>query len=215
MMRMRPPTYAIPRENEAAFRDLLDAWRRLDRSDLPCEVRPVGPGDVLKLDEQRVARVFRAIHRVPSVGYALCRRRRRLADRFAHVDQEAVRAAARAGEAVTVDEEVVEVAFCGDTTIDVVDREPLVRSARLLILEVTFLDERVPVEKARAKGHVHLDEVIERADRFENEVILMTHRSQRYGDAEAERLLDQRLPAALRERTVLLRTAPPWVSGAR
>jgi ribonuclease Z len=86
--------------------------------------------------------------------------------------------------------------------IEVVEREEVVRRAKLLILEVTFLDERVSVEECRAKGHVHLDEVCERASLFENEAILLTHFSARYGPAEVERILAQRLPASLRGRVV-------------
>jgi len=208
---MGPPTYVMPAENVHAFGDMMAAWRRLDRSDLPCDVVPARPGDVMALRGARFARIFRAIHRVPSVGYALCRRTKKLRDDLVGRPQEEIRAAALAGVDVAPEREVVEVVFCGDTTVDVVDREPLVRAARLLILEVTFFDHRVSVEKARAKGHVHLDEVVTRADLLQNEAVLLTHRSRRYGDDEAERLLDQRLPKDLRERVTLLRTAPPWV----
>ena len=52
-----------------------------------------------------------------------------------------------------------------------------------MILECTFLDDRVSVAECRAKGHVHLDEIVERADLFENEAILLTHFSARYSAA--------------------------------
>ena len=48
---------------------------------------------------------------------------------------------------------VAEVAFTGDTTIDFLrgtsDATRLALSARLLIMELTFLDDSVTVEKAR------------------------------------------------------------------
>ena len=100
--------------------------------------------------------------------------------------------------------EVPEVAFCGDTLIDVVEREEVVRKARLLILEVTFLDDRVSVEKARASGHVHLRELAERADLFENEALLLTHFSPRYSREEILIALDRGLPPRLRERATPL-----------
>ena len=79
--------------------------------------------------------------------------------------------------------------------------------ARLLILEATFLDERVSVDSARARGHVHLDELVERAESMRNEAILLHHFSARYTAAEIEAVLDARLPPALRERVVALRGA--------
>src|SRR5688572_21559558 len=49
LRRMPPPRYVVPRENHAAFLDLFEVWRRLDRSDLACEVVPLGPGERLAL----------------------------------------------------------------------------------------------------------------------------------------------------------------------
>ena len=72
--------------------------------------------------------------------------------------------------------------------------------ARRLLMEVTFLDERVSAEKSHAMGHVHLDDVIRHAETFENEALLFTHFSARYTPREIVSLLDARLPAHLRER---------------
>ena len=77
-------------------------------------------------------------------------------------------------------------------------------TARLLIMEVTFLDERVDVARARGSGHVHLDEVVERAELFENEAILFTHFSARYSPGEVRRIVSGRLPDCLRDRVHLL-----------
>lgn len=204
LMGMKPPTYWVPRENHADFLALFDVWRRLDRSDLPCNIVPVGPGERVALDASCSFLPFRSPHRVHCQGYALIRRRPRLRADLVGQPQAEIRRRRLAGEAVSEDADVVELAFTGDTLIEVVEREPMVRTAKVLVMEVTFLDERVPVEACRGKGHVHLDEVIARADLFENEHILFTHLSQRYSAADAARILDRRLPASLRARVTLL-----------
>jgi len=210
MTQMPPPTYVMPNENVEAFQDMVAAWRRLDRSPLPCTVVGVSPGDEHDLGKGRTAHIFRAIHRVPSVGYAISTTKRVLKPELRGLDGFAIRDLRADGVEIHDVRETVEVAFCGDTTIDVVDREARVRTARVLILEVTFLDDRVSVAKARGKGHVHFDEVVERADLFENEVILLTHRSIRYGNEQAEKLVRERLPAHLSDRVVLLHHQAPW-----
>jgi ribonuclease Z len=101
---------------------------------------------------------------------------------------------------ITEPVEVPEIAFTGDTLIEVVEQEEVVRRARLLILECTFLDERVSVAESRAKGHVHLDEIAARAELFENEAILLTHFSPRYSSEEVRRLIREKLPPRLLER---------------
>jgi ribonuclease Z len=215
LMGMPPPEYAVPAENHADFLALLDVWRRLDHSDLPCTVRGVAPGDELTLGSGRVARVFRAVHRVPSVGYALVATRRKLKAALVGQPKAAIIAARERGEPIDDVASSVEVAFCGDTTIDVFDREADVRAARVLILEVTFLDERVSVEQARGKGHVHLDEIIARADRITNEALVMTHFSLRYSRSEIGKILDRRLPADLRARVHPLLPEAPWTGVSR
>jgi ribonuclease Z len=210
LLNMAPPEYWVPAENEDDFRQLMDVWRRLDRADLPCEIRPMSPGDAVEIGQNRLVRAFRSIHRVPCIGYALCAKKEKLKAEFKVKSSSELRELRLKGVPITERQEWAEVAFCGDTTIDVVDNEELVRKARLLVLEVTFLDDRVSVESARKHGHVHLDEVIARADAFENEVILMTHFSSRYPRYQIEEILKRRLPEGLRERVVPLMPKAPW-----
>ena len=157
---------------------------------------PIGGG--------RVAVPFRSPHRVPCQGYAIEGKRRKLLPEFAGLEGEEIRRLRQQGVTVSEEVDVVELAFTGDTVIDVVEREAAVRTARLLIMEVTFLDERVDVARARGSGHVHLDEVVERAELFENEAILFTHFSARYSPGEVRRIVSGRLPDCLRDRVHLL-----------
>src|SRR5204862_2958646 len=100
--------------------------------------------------------------------------------------QEKIAERARSGEEVHDHFERPEISFPGDTMIDVVDREESVRKARVLLLECTFMEDKVPVAKARQGGHVHLDEIAARADLFQNEAIVLTHFSRRYHAKEIE-----------------------------
>jgi ribonuclease Z len=209
LMHMSPPRYWVPAEDLDAFRELIAVWRRLDRSELPCEVYPVRPGDRVDLGGGRWAQAFRALHRVPALGYALGSTRRKLRADLVGASSEEIIGRREAGEDIHEVREVVEIAFCGDTTIEVVEREPLVREARILILEVTFLDDRVSVEQSRIKGHIHLDEVVERAGLFQNEAILIIHISARYGRQEAHDILRRRLPPFLWDRVSILGRAGP------
>jgi ribonuclease Z len=202
LRQLSPPTYIVGPENADAFRDLFAVWRRLDRSTLEHTLVVAGPGDEYALGQRHVARPFRSLHRAPCQGYAIWEKKTRLRRDLAGRDEDYLRAVRARGESVAEMVEKPLVAFCGDTLIEVVEREEVVRTAKLLILEVTFLDDRVSVADARDKGHVHLDEVCARADLFQNEALLFTHFSARYGPAEIRRILAERLPASLRDRVV-------------
>ena len=201
---MKPPDYYVPAENFEAVGELFDVWRRLDGSELACNLHPVAPGDRFELGPTRFAKVFRSIHRVPTLGYGLFSSKNRLRPEFKGASSEEIRQARQGGHEVTDVVEHCELAFCGDTTIQVLQREEIPRTARVLVLEMSFLDDRVSPAKAAAKGHVHLDDVIEHADLFENEVIVATHFSARYRHDEVRSILKRRLPASLKDRVIPL-----------
>ena len=203
---MRPPTYVLPPHVIPHVKKLLDAWRSLDGGELPCKLVPLGVGEGFELKNRYIARPYHAIHRAAAHGYVISEFRDKLKQVHHGKPGQELKRLRDAGESIYDRGEVPVVAFTGDTCIDVVDREVDLRKARLLIMEVTFLDERVTVASAREMGHIHLDEVIERADLFENEAILMTHFSPRYNKARIRQVLDERLPPILRDRVTPLLT---------
>ncbi|MFT5679855.1 MAG: ribonuclease Z [Myxococcota bacterium] len=201
---MKPPHYVIPPENAEAFEELFAVWRKLDRSSLPCNIHPLGPGKEYALSKGRIARPVRAYHRVAAQGYVIAERKQKLKAEWIGKNHTEIRAARMAGVEITNTVESIAAAFTGDSRIEILDKNPEMYRARLLMMEVTFIDDKVPVERARSQGHIHLDEVIARADRFENEAILFTHLSARYDARRAEEVLKARLPAHLLERVTLL-----------
>ncbi len=204
MMAMSPPTYLLPRRNVADVQALLDVWRRLDGSELPCTLVGIDPGETHRLGRDLLVQPFRALHVVATNGYVLVRERHKLLPAWMGTPGRELAAAKAAGIEITERILVPEVAFSGDSRIEIVEREEAVRKARLLILELTFLDDRVDVASARGKGHIHFDEVIARAELFENQHILFTHVSSRYSPDEAQAIFAARLPAPLAGRATLL-----------
>jgi len=144
------------------------------------------------------------VHVVPSVGYALIEEKRKLKPEYQGLEGRELGQLRKEGVAIDVPEEVVELAFCGDTTAHVLEQQEILRRAKVLVLEATFLDERVDAASARALGHVHLDDLLERIHWLSNETIVLTHFSARYSRAEIVELLDRKLPPELRSRVVPL-----------
>jgi ribonuclease Z len=201
---MRPATYILAPESLEGVEALFLAFTRLSREELPRRLVPLGVGEEHGLPRGVTVRPFRSYHRLPCQGYAIHHRKKKLKPEYAGLPGPEIGRLHREGVAIEEACESLEVAFTGDTTIEVVEREEAVRKARLLIMEVTFLGEKVPVKKARSTGHIHLDEVAERAELFENEAILLTHFSTRHAKEEILEALDKKLPAALRARVTPL-----------
>lgn len=204
MLGMKRARYAVPPEHTAAFHGVLDAWRQLDRNRLDCEVQTVGVGDTISLRSGHYARAFRSPHTMPAQGYVVYRQNRKLKPEWVGVPGARIAAARASGVEVTSREDVPLVAFTGDTTADVLDRVPELHTVRLLVMELTFVDDAISPEQARKRGHVHLDDFLARAHLLRNEHILLTHLSARYAHSMARDRLEAGLPPHLKGRVTLL-----------
>jgi ribonuclease Z len=160
LMGLDPPTYIIPEEYMWNLRDLLGVWRRIDGSSMPCKIVSVRAGDKVQIGPNREVRTFRTFHTIPSLGYAIYTGKKKLKPEYQGLPGDKIRDLRLSGVEVSADIWTPEVAFTGDTLTDVLEKEPICREARVLITEVTFLDERVDVAAARSRGHIHLDEII-------------------------------------------------------
>jgi len=200
MMKMTEPTYLVPAVNADAVERLFNAAADLDGHAIPRRVVPLEPGQEFALSRLRFVRPFATFHRVPSQGYTVWERRTRL--RQALRGLSGVEIARLRSEGVVVNEthDVPILSFTGDTRVEVLEQVEELRQAQTLILETTFLDERVSVEDARRRGHVHLDEVLARRELLDSGDVVFSHFSARYAPREVARILEQRLPEELRVR---------------
>ncbi|HMP03035.1 MAG TPA: metal-dependent hydrolase, partial [Gemmatales bacterium] len=69
--------------------------------------------------------------------------------------------------------------------------------AKILITEMSFILPNHRRDKIHKFGHMHLDDFLERADRFQNEIILCGHFSTRYHPQQVKKLLAKALPERL------------------
>ncbi len=75
--------------------------------------------------------------------------------------------------------------------------------AEILIMEMTFVSPHHRKEKIHKMGHIHLDDVIARRDRFENRLIIASHFSTRYHKRQITNIVEAALPDMLDGRLCL------------
>ncbi len=206
----KPLRVVMPAEIEDTLVAGLAAMAALQR--WPLDIEPIGlrAGDSYALRKDLMVRAVQTFHPVPSLGYLLVQRIPKLRAEFTGLPGPEIARRRLAGEDLFDVVERRELAYLTDTLISVVEHAPEVLDARVVILESTFLDERKSRATARAGCHVHLDEIIERADAFTTPNLILMHVSQIYGPSEVAPILDARLPPALRARTQVLLPAGPW-----
>lgn len=198
----RPPRVFMPAEIVDDLQVALAALSKLQRFPLEIEAVGMNPGDDVELRGDLRVRAVRTFHPVPSLAYVITRRVTKLRAEFRGLPGPEIAARRAAGEPMTEHEDRMELAYATDTLVSVLDHAPDLLKARVLVMECTFLDSRKTLEAARAGCHVHLDEVIERAERFENEHVVLMHVSQLYRPDEVAKILDARVPPALRSRII-------------
>ncbi|RMG41598.1 MAG: metal-dependent hydrolase [Planctomycetota bacterium] len=203
MMKMEPPTIYLPAHALEATRRMLRAWHRLDRGRMACELVGVEPGQEIELSRERVVTVFPTRHTVPSVGYVVWSRRKKLKPELQGLSQDEIRDRRLAGEEVTYELREPLLCFTGDTSPAGWDACEAVYTAMILITELTFFRPDHRRSKIHKFGHTHLDDLLERADRFANELIILTHFSTRYSDQHIQKALMKRMPENLRQRVHL------------
>jgi ribonuclease Z len=164
MMKMEPPTIYMPETAIEGVERLLRAVSRLDRGRLPCTLLPARPGDEIELSREHVVTVSGTCHTMPSVGFVVWDRRRKLKHEFQGFPGEKIR----------------------DLRLSGVD-----------VTELTFVAHSHRKEKIHKYGHMHLDDLLARRDRFRNEVVIASHFSTRYTDDRIRRILAKRLPDML------------------
>jgi ribonuclease Z len=177
----------------------LEAWlassERLENVGYGVRLVPGRPGDRHLLRKDLELTVLPGRHRVPTVGFLFSEIKHKLKDEFAGRPGHEIARLRAEGVEVTRREEIPLLAYPGDCGVGIFEAAPQLFEARVLLIECSFVRPE-DVERARGYGHLHLQDFVDRAGLFRNEVVVLTHFSQRYPVEEIREALG-RLPVSL------------------
>jgi len=197
MMKMEPPVIHLPEAAVEPTRRILRLFSRMDRGRLPCELVPTSPGDEVELSREHVVTVSATSHTVPSLGYVVWQRRKKLKPEFQGLAGEEIRDLRLSGTEVTNEVRSPRLAYLGDSAPAGLDATPAMYEAEVLITELTFVAPSHRKDKIHKFGHMHLDDLLERRERFKNELIIAAHFSTRYHPRQVQTLVARALPDML------------------
>ena len=200
---MEPPDVYVPAYALEDVRRFLLILQRLDRGRMICNLHGVTAGEEIELSRDHVIVPFATTHTIPSVGYVVWERRFKLKEEYHGLPGDKIRDLRLSGTAVTREVRTPLLAYTGDTSPGGLDAYPAVYDAKILISELSFVRPNHRREKIHKFGHMHLDDFIERADRFKNELIICAHFSTRYHPQEVRRIVEAKMPPKLLERVKL------------
>lgn len=199
---LSPPEFIYPAHLESRFVQLLDAAEQLDESEHPCELTPLTDDSSHRIGKDLLLRARCTDHTVPATAYEVWHTTKRLKEEFAGRPGKELALLRKQGVALEDTVTSLIVAYTGDTRVSVLDTYPELCAAEHLLLECTYLgsSEKDGPGAAARRGHIHLQDLIERADRFQCRELTLVHPSARYDDQDLRGALEK-LPEQLRTRT--------------
>jgi len=200
MMKMEPPTVYMPDHAMEEAQQLLHVFSRLDRGRMPCQMVSVSAGQEIIMSRELVVTAHKTKHTVPSLGYVVWQRRNKLKPEYQELSGDQIRDLRLSGEEVTVEQRAPRVAYLGDSSIDGLDAHPEMYEAEILITELTFLAPDHRTELIRKMGHIHLDDLVARRERFNNKIIIAGHFSTRYHPKQIQHYVKKAFPDMLQGR---------------
>jgi ribonuclease Z len=203
MMKMEPPRIYLPAESVENVQRMLHIWQRLDRGRMVVDLVGVRPGDEIELSREHIVTAFATKHTVPSLGYVVWDRRKKLKPEYQGRTGDEIRELRLSGAEVTQEVRVPLLCYVGDSAPAGLDGYPPLYEATVLITEMTFFRPEHRKEKIHKFGHTHLDDILERADRFQNELIILSHFSTRYHERQIRAAVERRFPESLAKRVHL------------
>jgi ribonuclease Z len=203
LMKMDPPRILLPDYSVDSVRKMLDAFERLDRGRLPCDLIAMAADEEFELSRELVVRALKTKHTLPSIGYVIFERRKKLKPEYLELTGEEIRDLKKSGVEIVDEHRVALVGYTGDTSPEGLDNNPLFFECKILITELTFLAPDHRKQLIHKNGHMHLDDLVRRKHKFKNEVIVAGHLSTRYNRKEAQSYVHKAFPDMLEGRLQL------------
>jgi ribonuclease Z len=202
LQRLPTGTVFVPAEKAEEVRELMRLHERLEGTSYDLDIRGMAIGESLGLRRKLVVEAHESTHRVPARSWRFLERRQKLLADLAGSSPQQL-AAERAGGKPTVEERLHPLLlYTGDTDAGIFECGTPLYDADVLMIECSFTGD-ADGERAKRYTHLHLDEIFERADLFENEMIILTHFSLRDAPVTIHERVRRRLPRVLRGRVRL------------
>lgn len=183
-----------PRPVAGLLGEFVAAGERLEGVEYRYEIVGLAPGDRVAVGRDLAIEAFATDHVVPSLGFHLLRRRRKLKEELRELSGPEIARLRAAKVEIDRESEEIWLSYCGDTGPEVWRLAPRLPESRLLMIECTFLGDEVR-QHGTAYKHLHFDDLVDHEAQLErHEAIVLHHLSRRHSISELRREVNARLP---------------------
>lgn len=200
LRKLSAPNIFLPEGLFENMNDILKIYQKIEGFDYTYNLKAPKINVFYPLNNNHSFKALKTHHRVVSQGYTIYEKNKKLKEEFKNISKEEILNLKFKGIELSEEKMSPMVSFSGDTKIEYVLENPDVANSKVLFLECTYLDEKRDVKRAREWGHIHLDEIIQHANEFNNEKIILIHFSKRYSNKVIKELVYSKLPISLKSR---------------
>ncbi len=197
----------VPEESAGDMRALMALHERMEGTGYEIEIVGMAENQVVPLGRTHRVRAHRATHRVAARAWEVMETRHHLKKEFAGMEGPQLAKLRQDGVALTEDVQYPVLFYTGDTDRGILEQNDAIFKARVLMIECSFVMAGHQ-QRAAEYRHIHFDDLVDFKDRFENDLILLTHFSRRYSRQEIRDEIRRRCPEVLRDRIRLALPEP-------
>jgi len=198
-----PGTILAPQNLLGPIREIIDAWTRLDGTQIPANLVGVKPGDEYQIKPNLFTRVFPTKHSKGSVGYTVIEKRKRIKPEYAGLTSPQIVELKKQGIEIDYPLEMPIVTYLGDTQYVDFSQLKYIVDSKILITECTFY-EAEHSGRAEAGRHMHINEFAELIGKLQNQHVIITHTTQRTSMRDIRRILKEALSPEKYDKVILL-----------
>ena len=204
---MEAPKIYVPNAIYPSIQNILQEYAKIEQYEMKYQLHPLKIHEQFLLENNYFCEAIEAYHRIPAYGYIIFEKRNKLNPKFINLKPQKLREIKKNPDSKEYRETFFEqmvpyITYSGDTKIEFVTKNKVVQKSKILFLECTFINSVRTIEQARYWGHIHLDEIVQKAELFRSiERLFLIHISPRYSKGEIARCLKNTLPSWLYEKT--------------
>lgn len=197
---LKPPNIYVPEKLHDDLSTILKIYQRIEGFDYLYNLISTPINSFVELNQNYSFKALKTFHRIDSQGYTIYEKTKKLKDEYKTLPKDELMNLKSKGNEVSYEKKIPLISFSGDTRIEYVLENEDVANSKILFLECTYLDNKKNVATAREWGHIHIDEIIENANYFKNERIVLIHFSKRYSYKMIRELVYTKIPDVLKDR---------------
>lgn len=213
-----PPCLYVPKESVDATHSILKGFQEAQRYAFQYQLIGLQPGDTVELERKRFLSCFRTTHYLPTLGFSLHERRKRLKDQYRGLKGQDIQKLKQQG--VDCEQEVTKrlLVYTSDTCPKLFEQQPELLEAELLVTECSDFEGVLEYQEGDRSSlgepkhsHNHIRPLAQKLKDFKGQHLVFNHLPLHYQRCDLRAFLLPRLPAAQRPKLALIpyRSEPP------